>query len=80
MKVFVYNVGKFKRSLRQQLSGHLRLYTYRALKQLLELHGFKVIASRGVTYDNLPSIFKHLDLLISKIPSLVQIVMILAQK
>ena len=76
----VYNVGKFKRNQGQPLSGHLRLYTYKALKQLLELHGFKVIASKGVTYNNLPSVFKHLDSLISKMPSLAQIVMILAQK
>jgi len=76
----IYNVGKFKRNLRQPLSGHLRLYTYKALKQLLELHGFQVIASKGVTYNNLPSVFKHLDRLISKVPSLAQIVMVLAQK
>jgi methionine biosynthesis protein MetW len=76
----MYNVGKFKRNQGQPLSGHLRLYTYKALKQLLELHGFKVIASKGITYNNLPSAFKHLDNLISKMPSLAQIVMVLAQK
>jgi len=76
----MYNVGKFKRNQKQLLSGHLRLYTYKALKQLLELHGFQVIASKGVTYSNLPSMFKHLDRLMSKIPSLAQIVMVLAQK
>jgi ubiquinone/menaquinone biosynthesis C-methylase UbiE len=42
----MYNVGKFKRDIKQSLSGHLRLYTYKALKQLLELHGFRVIASK----------------------------------
>lgn len=76
----MYNVGKFRRNLNIPLSGHLRLYTYRALKQLLELHGFKAIASKGVTYSNLPPIFKHLDNLISKMPSLAQIVMVLARK
>jgi methionine biosynthesis protein MetW len=76
----IYNVGKFKRNQKQPLSGHLRLYTYKALKQLLELYGFQVIASKGVTYNNLPSVFKHLDRLISKMPSLAQIVMVLAQK
>jgi SAM-dependent methyltransferase len=76
----IYNVGKFKRNQGQLLSGHLRLYTYKALKQLLELHGFKVIASKGVTYNNLPSVFKHIDRLISKMPSLAQIIMVLAQK
>jgi len=76
----MYNVGKFRRNLNIPLSGHLRLYTYRALKQLLELHGFRVIASKGVAYNNLPSVFKHLDNLISRMPSLAQIFMVLAQK
>jgi 2-polyprenyl-3-methyl-5-hydroxy-6-metoxy-1,4-benzoquinol methylase len=76
----VYNVGKFKRDKAQPLSGHLRLYTYRALKQLLELHGFNVIASKGVTYSNLPSVFKTMDEIISRKTSLAQIVMLLAQK
>jgi methionine biosynthesis protein MetW len=76
----MYNVGKFKRDIKQSLSSHLRLYTYKTLKQLLELHGFRVIASKGVTYNDLPSMFKHLDRLISKIPSLAQIVMVLTQK
>jgi len=58
----------------------LRLYTHRALKQLLELHGFGVIASKGIAYSNLPSVFKYLDRLASKIPSLAQIIMILAWK
>jgi len=76
----IYNVGKFKRDLGQLLSGHLRLYTHRALKQLLELHGFKVIASKGVTYNNLPSFFKIMDKVISRKTSLAQIIMLLAQK
>jgi len=76
----MYNVGKFGRDKRLPLSGHLRLYTHRALKQLLELHGFKVIASKGITYGNLPPVLRHLDGLVSKMPSLAQIVMVLARK
>jgi len=76
----IYNVGKFRRDQRLPLSGHLRLYTHRALKQLLELHGFKVIASKGMTYGNLPLVLRHLDGLVSKMPSLAQIIMVLARK
>jgi len=72
----MYDAGKFKRAQKQPLSGHLRLYTYKALKQLLELHGFKVIDSKEVTYNNLPKVFKHLDRLISKILSLAQVIMV----
>jgi methionine biosynthesis protein MetW len=76
----VYNVGKFKRDLRRPISGHLRLYTYRALKQLLELYDFKVVASKGVTYSNLPFLFSYIDQIISMIPSMAQIIIIIAQK
>ncbi len=76
----IYNVGKFKRNQVQLLSGHLQLYTYRALKQLLQLHGFKVIVSKGFTYNNLPTSVKQLDNLMSKMPGSAQIVIILARK
>ena len=60
----IYNVGKFKRPKNIRLSGHLRIYTYRALKQLLELHGFMIITSKGITYSNLPAAvsYTHLTL------------------
>jgi len=47
-----YNVGKLFRSINQPLSGHLRLYTLKALKELLELHKFKVITVKGVAYPH----------------------------
>lgn len=73
-------VRKFRRNQRQLLSGRLRLYTHRALKQLLKLHGFGVIASKGITYSNLPPVLRHLDSPVSKMPSLAQIIMVLARK
>jgi methionine biosynthesis protein MetW len=75
-----YNVGKFKRTLAEPLNGHLRLYTLRALKQLLHLYGFKIICAKGVKYDSLPSVFNHVDKLLSKISGLSEIVIVLAQK
>lgn len=47
-----YNVGKFYYgSLRQDsgsaLGGHIRVFTYRAIRQLLSLHGIRVAASFG---------------------------------
>ena len=44
----IYNVGKLFSKINEPLSGHLRLYTLRALKQLLELHGYRVIKVRGL--------------------------------
>jgi hypothetical protein len=40
----------------------------------------KSYLGKGVSYHNLPSIFKYLDNLISKIPSLAQIVLILCRR
>ena len=41
-----YNVGKLGRKLCEPLSGHLRLYTLPALKQLLNLYNLKPIKCR----------------------------------
>jgi ubiquinone/menaquinone biosynthesis C-methylase UbiE len=47
-----YNVGKFERPFTEPQNGHLRMYTLRALKQLLRLYEFKIIGAKGTTYNN----------------------------
>lgn len=53
--------------------GHLRLFTFRALMELLEYHGFKVIkvAGSGSLYQ--PRIIKFLDKMFAKRPSFARI-------
>jgi methionine biosynthesis protein MetW len=76
-----YNVGKLKRSLNESLSGHLRLYTLRALKELLKLNNFTIIDSKGITYEkNLPLIMKPANTIISKRLGYSEIIVLIAQK
>jgi len=47
-----YNVGKFyfgslKKNSSSALGGHIRLFTFRAMKELLVLHGFRITAAFG---------------------------------
>ncbi|MEM3713789.1 MAG: class I SAM-dependent methyltransferase [Nitrososphaeria archaeon] len=75
-----YNIGKFGRKNYETLSGHLRLYTLRALKEILKLYGFRILEYKGVTYGNIPPILKEIDMLLSKRTSLAQIIVLLAMK
>lgn len=75
-----FNVGKFRRNATEPLSGHLRLYTLKALQELVSIHGFNIVSAKGLTYDNVPFVFRKLDQLLSKKPSLSQIILLLAQK
>lgn len=70
-----YNVGKLKRTNAESRNGHLRLYTLRALKELLTIYNFKVINSIGAKYNNIPC-----NGLFSKIASQAEIVVVLSQK
>jgi len=38
---------KYPLKVTQVISGHIRLYTEKALKELVEFHGFKVISIKG---------------------------------
>lgn len=43
-----YNVGKLRpKSEEYHLSGHIRVFTCRALKELIKLHGFKILKIAG---------------------------------
>lgn len=42
-----YSVGKFATTDKEDVSGHLRLFTLRAAKELLGLYDFKIIKSYG---------------------------------
>jgi len=62
-------------------SGHIRPFTLRALKELLHHHGFKIIKIKGAHGVNPPyRLFRLLDLLFTKKPSLARRLIVLAQK
>jgi methionine biosynthesis protein MetW len=77
----MFNVGKFHRRIDEPLSGHLRLYTFRSLRDLLKLHGFIVIKALGVAYKaGKPFMVYMLDRLLGLRPSLAEVIAILAMK
>lgn len=61
--------------------GHIRIFTYRALKDLLEENGFEVKDARGALYDSaLPKALFPIDRLFSLFPKLASDFVIIAQK
>jgi hypothetical protein len=66
------NVGKLK-SFGSGDGGHIRVFTYRALKNFLELHNFTIVKSTGASYPK-PHIFPFpsylLEMIANHFPSL----------
>lgn len=60
--------------------GHLRLFTLRALVELLEYHRFKIVEVRGCGSLHQPRIIKFFDKVFSKIPSLSRILVVASTK
>jgi len=60
--------------------GHLRLFTYKALKEFLTYYRFKIVKDVGAPFEKLPKILSGIDRIFSKIPSLSSIVIVIARK
>ena len=60
--------------------GHLRLFTYKALKEFLTYYHLKIVRAEGAHYDALPKILSNIDKVFSKIPSLSSNVIVIARK
>jgi ubiquinone/menaquinone biosynthesis C-methylase UbiE len=76
-----YNLGKFKRGINEPSAGHLRLFTGRALVQLLELNGFKIVALNGSSIGPISGLFSSVDKTIARLRwSLAQDIILLAKK
>jgi len=60
--------------------GHLRLFTYAALKEFLTYYRFKIVNVIGAPCEGLPKVLSMIDRIISKIPSLYSIVIVVAAK
>ena len=58
-----YNIGKLMATNKNDVSGHLRLFTLRALRQLLELYNYKIIKILGYATDMFidKHIFSHMS-------------------
>ena len=76
---FKHSVGRFPGLGGEGAGGHIRVFTHRALKELLEIHGFRILKSRSVNvFDMHPmnelstasKIIAPLDQIFSIFPSL----------
>jgi len=74
--------GMMKRLKKQETPvGHIRLFNKRALKDLLELHGFEVVSMVGADFQALPSAMRKLDRLMGVInPGLTSNLVVIARK
>jgi len=72
-------LGRFKKE--SQPVGHVRIFTFKALKDMLEMNGFKLVAVRGSIFDQgFPKSILVLDRVFKIYPKLSSIFVILAKK
>lgn len=60
--------------------GHLRVFTLRALIELLEMHGFEIVKVKGSTVSYLPKYMNPIDWVFSNFPSIATDLVIIAKK
>lgn len=77
-----FDVGKIHRPLETGCNGeHIRVFTARALHQLVSLYGFKIVAIDGATFELLPPKLRQLDKFVTALrPSLGADIIMLAKK
>ena len=64
----------------REVAGHLRVFTRRALEQLLAATGFVEICVTGAPYHDVPRPFRPLDRLFCRTPSLSSILLVSARR
>lgn len=60
--------------------GHIRCFTLKALKEILEMYGFEIILVRGATVYYLPKFMSFFDYVFSFMPSLSTDITVVAKK
>ena len=60
--------------------GHLRIFTYKALKEFLTYYHFNIIKVKGANYEGLLKVLADIDKIFSKIPQLSSNVIMIARK
>jgi len=64
----------------QQVAGHLRIFTYRALREFLEAQGVAIHAVRGAAYHQLPRPARVIDRFMRRWPSAAAVLVVSARK
>jgi len=76
-----YNAGLLTRKkIVDKPAGHLRLYTLKAIKELLYFYGFKVRACHGLTAGFSNRFLRIIERIFKSFPSLSTIIVVVAQK
>ncbi|MDT7889012.1 MAG: methyltransferase domain-containing protein [Desulfurococcales archaeon] len=77
-----FNVGKLLKSPyeRPGAPGHIRLFTFKAFKEFIELHGFRIITMKGSAGDHRSRYYTFIDSILSLIPSLAAEIIVIARK
>lgn len=76
----VKTFGRGTRSYNFFPVGHLRLFTYKALKEFLTYYRFNIVKVQGANYEGLPKVVANIDKIFSKFPSLSSTVIIIARQ
>lgn len=64
-------VGPLKRfKLQERPVGHVRIFHPAALRDLLALHGFRVLDVRGASFERFPGLLRRVDAWVAKVPTL----------
>jgi methionine biosynthesis protein MetW len=72
--------GRGPRSYHFLPVGHLRLFTYEALREFLNYYHFNIVNVEGASYEDLPRILARIDKILSKIPSISSDIILIANK
>jgi len=64
----------------RQVAGHLRIFTRRALTELVRAAGFVEVRVTGAPYHDVPRLFRPLDRLLCRTPSLSSILLLTARR
>jgi 2-polyprenyl-3-methyl-5-hydroxy-6-metoxy-1,4-benzoquinol methylase len=76
-----FNVGKmFRRPQKGTIYEHIRLFTRKALLQLLSIYGFVILAVKGAPGTHDSKVLSFVDNIISRIPSLEAETIVIATK
>lgn len=62
-----------------EVVGHLRVFTWRALREFLAAHGYTVVGATGAPYHDLPRPLRPLDRFVARWPTLAADLLVVAR-
>lgn len=76
-----YVIGEPRKLKKSKMAGHIRVFNFKSLRQILQIYGFKVIKAKGVPVTTQNFMTKFIDrAFISISPSFAQTIVMLSEK